>query len=356
MTFPDFSKWAVVAHNDDSGFGRQAADARKVLGFGYHLVIPSERLQTKPLNGPDEKILKPEDSDDTVRALLRGIEGVLFFERVNWHKSLVKICREMGVWSACVPNWEWFRGTDSLWKLCDMQLCTSRWTLGIVQSYGFRNTEFIGPWPLDLTAFPPRQIAGPARTFFHNAGIVDHDDRKGTRDAIEAFCRVRRDDIRLIVRMQKEAELPKHDDRVQVQVGNIPDPADLYRTGEVAIQPSKMEGNGFMVMEPMACGIPTLTNDYPPMNEYVRQPEMLCRLRWFKRKAFPSKWVKHAHLRLANISDLARRIEWCASHDMAEIARANRRWAEDLFEPGRVRKIWSEAIRKLQAEPDRRPK
>ena len=40
-----FADWAVVAHKDDTGFGRMAADARKVLGFGHHFVIPSERLK-----------------------------------------------------------------------------------------------------------------------------------------------------------------------------------------------------------------------------------------------------------------------------------------------------------------------
>jgi glycosyltransferase involved in cell wall biosynthesis len=285
--------------------------------------------------------------DAEVRELLRGLQGVLFFERANWHKSLLPLCRELGVISACVPNWEWFKGHDPLWKFCDIFLCTSRWTLGVVEKYGWRNTAYIGAWPMDLERFQKRVFHGPARSFFHNAGLVDPDDRKGTRDAIAAFCKLKRDDIRLVVRMQKPAELPNRDERVEVRVGNLDDPADLYRTGDVAIQPSKMEGNGFMVLEPLACGIPTLTLNYPPMNEYVRQPEMLCSLKWFKRKAFPTQWVKHAHLRLPNERDLARRIEWCAENDMAPIAAANRAWAEEMFDPSRVRRVWAEALEPL---------
>lgn len=350
----EFSKWAVVAHNDDSGFGRQAEDARKVLKLGFHLVIPSERLVTKPLRGPDEKLLPTTASDDEVRELLRGLQGVLFFERPNWHQSLLRLCREMGVVSACVPNWEWFRGNEPLWKFCDLFLCTSRFTLGIVESYGWRNAEYVGPWPLHLGAFPKREVRGPAREFFHNAGLVDPDDRKGTRDAIAAFCKVKRDDIRLVVRMQKAVDLPAHDSRVEVRVGNLADPADLYRTGDVAIQPSKMEGNGFMVLEPLACGVPALTQDYPPMSEYVPQAEMRCASRWFKRKAFPTQWVKHAHLRLPNIADLARRIEWCANNDMAPISEENRAWAEKMFDPERARQIWAEALEPLASKPGAR--
>ena len=35
----DFSRWAVVAHKDDTGFGRQAADIRAVLGLGTTTAI-----------------------------------------------------------------------------------------------------------------------------------------------------------------------------------------------------------------------------------------------------------------------------------------------------------------------------
>ena len=32
----DFSKWAIVGFNDDTGIGRMAQDIQKVLGIGYH--------------------------------------------------------------------------------------------------------------------------------------------------------------------------------------------------------------------------------------------------------------------------------------------------------------------------------
>jgi glycosyltransferase involved in cell wall biosynthesis len=346
MSFPDFSKWAVVAHKDDSGFGRQADDARRVLGFGHHLAIPSERLVDKPLEGPTERRLDTNAPDADVERLLEGIEGVLFFERPQWHPRLLAVCRKLGVKSVCVPNWEWFNGDNPVWELCDLLLCTSQFALRVVESYGWKNARYVGPWPLNLASYPKRTISGPAKTFFHNAGIVDKNDRKGTGEAIQAFCRVKRDDLRMIVRMQKEAELPAHDSRVEVRVGNLVDHADLYRAGEVAVQPSKMEGNGFMVLEPMVCGIPTVTTNYPPMNEYVVEPEMLAGLRWFKRKAFPTQWVKHAHLRLPRVGDLAQRIEWCAENDLNAISERNRRWAEEMFEPRRVREIWATTIAK----------
>ena len=340
----DISRWAVVAHKDDTGFGRQAEDIRKVLGVGHHLAIPSERLVDKPLDGVNEFRLSPEDSGDRVRELLQGKQGIVFFERSNWHRQLLPIARELGVKTVCIPNWEWFIGNLPLWHNCDLFICPTQYTLKVVRGYGWKNATYL-PWILDLDRFPPRQdISGPARLFVHNAGFVDRDDRKGTRDAIAAFKRVKHPDIRLLVRMQNEVELPELDSRIEVQIGNLDNPEDLYATGDVAIQPSKMEGIGFMAIESVCSGIPTITLNYPPMNEFVRQSELLVKPRCFKRKAFASQWVKQAHLRLPDRRNLAAKITWCANHDIAEISRTNRQFAEATFGRERQVKQWSELL------------
>jgi glycosyltransferase involved in cell wall biosynthesis len=272
------------------------------------------------------------------------VKGILFFETYGtWHPSLLKVAKALGVKTVCIPTWEWFRGEDPMWKLCDLFACPTRFTLGIVTGYGWERARYI-PWTLDLARFPARTIAGPARVFIHNAGLVDRDDRKGTGDAIRAFSRVKRRDLRLIVRMQKAAPLPQVDSRIEVLVGDIANPRDLYAAGDVAIQPSKMEGIGFMVIEPVASGIPVIAINYPPMNEFVRQPEMLAKLRWFKRRAHANNWVKHSHLRLARTSDLTRKIEWCADHDMTAIGGENRRFAEATFDPAALRHQWAQCL------------
>jgi glycosyltransferase involved in cell wall biosynthesis len=346
MSF-DFAQWAVVARKDNTGFGRQAADVRQVLKLGYHFVCPSDRIEGKPPEGPDEFWLRADFSEEQLRALLSKVRGIIFFETYGtWHPLLLKVAKELGVKSVCVPTWEWFRGKDPIWKLCDFFACPTRFTVGIVEGYGWKNAVYL-PWTLDLSRFAARKITGPGRLFIHNAGLVDPDDRKGTRDAIRAFKKVKRDDIRLIVRMQKEAALPPLDSRIELQVGNVANPEELYATGDVAIQPSKMEGIGFMVIEPVCAGLPVITINYPPMNEFVRQPEMLAKLRWFRRKAFPTNWVKHAHLRLPNLGDLAQRIAWCAQNNLEPISLGNRHHAEGLFDPDRLRLIWTQRLSAL---------
>lgn len=333
-------RWAVVAHNDDTGFGRQAEDLKSTLQVGWHFVIPSERLEDKPLRNEQEIILSPEAPREEVKRLFSQVEGIIYFERPNWHPEMLSVARELGIKNICCPNWEWFKGHDPLWKLCDLFITTSTIARETLEKYGFKNHTDIGPWCLDYRRLPHRSITGPAKLFIHNAGIVDPQDRKGTSDTIRAFKAARSKDIRLLVRMQKEAVLPKLDKRIDLQVGNLEDPSELYQTGDVAIQPSKMEGNGFMVLEPLICGMPTITLDYPPMNEYVPQQNMCCRKKPFKRKAFPTQWVKHAHLRLPSISDLAKKIDWCATNDLTEVSQENRRWAEEHLAPATIQQRW----------------
>lgn len=339
----DFKQWAVVAHNDDTGFGRQARDIRKVLSIGRHIVIPSERLTDRPLNPLDEFLLPREAPEARVKEVLQGLQGIIFFERHAWHRDLLRCSRELGVATVCVPNWEWFKGSDENWDHCDLFACPNEMALRTVRSYGRTNSVFL-PWCLDLESLPGQSIQGPARTFVHNAGLVDADDRKGTRDTVEAFRRTRRKDIRLIVRLQKEVPLPEIDDRIDVRVGNVESHADLYRDVDVAIQPSKMEGIGFMILEAVCAGLPVITTDYPPMNEFVLQPEMRVRTHWWNRKAFPTAWVKHAHLRLPRKDDLVRRIEWCADQDMEPFSKQNRAWAQGVFSADHLRRQWSEAF------------
>src|SRR5688572_26649395 len=166
----DFQRWAVVAHKDDTGFGRMAADVRRVLGLGGHIVIPSERLKDHALDAAGETWLRRSDPVERVAQVLDGRQGILFFERAAWHPALLETARRLGVKTVCVPMWEWFNGRAPEWNYCDLFACPSRFTESVVQRFGWRNTVAL-PWTLDLVRFPARQVTGAARIFIHNAGL-----------------------------------------------------------------------------------------------------------------------------------------------------------------------------------------
>jgi glycosyltransferase involved in cell wall biosynthesis len=138
----------------------------------------------------------------------------------------------------------------------------------------------------------------------------------------------------MTVRMQKSPDdfsLPRGDRRIDFFNGNLSSPEALYTDGDAFIQPSKLEGIGFMVLEAVASGLPVITLNYPPMNEWVHQPELLANTQYLSYPAYSSAWIEHSHLRLPSIPDLARKIRWAAENDLEMISRYNRAWAENIF-------------------------
>ena len=340
----DFSNWAVVSYNDDTGLGRQAKDMVEYLQLGHFLVFPSERLKTQALV-PDRDIqIKKDYSSQQVAEALNNIQGIIILEKPNWHQDLLKICKKLGIISIAIPNWEWFDGKNPLWKLCDLFLCTSKFTEKVVKSFHFNNTQYIGTHPVGLEFLPKRQITGKAKIFFHNAGLMDEDDRKGTMDTVLAFNKVKNKDISLIVRSQRSLPFLIEDNRIDFRIGNLESVSDLYNEGDVAIQPSKMEGNGFSIIEAKASGVPVITTDYYPMNEIVTEKHLLVKKKWFKRKCFPRNWIKQAHLRLPVIKDLSKKIIWCAENDLTSISKSNFEWGKSNFNRENIKAVWSKAI------------
>jgi glycosyltransferase involved in cell wall biosynthesis len=339
----DLSRWAVVARNDTSHLGRMAEDMKALLGV-RHLVIPSDRLETRPLDGSYDTLLRSNADEAEVTSAIDGLQGMVLLG-AEWNKLLLRVARRLGVRVACVPMWDWFQGSDANWAMVDMFLCPSDFCLKVVRSYGWTNAIQL-PWAVDLSRLPCRFVRGEARVFFHNGGVMDDDDRKGTRGTICAFSKVRRRDVRLIVRLQKPAELGPLDDRVEVRIGTLDDVFDLYAEGDVAVQPSARAGIGFMVLEPVCCGLPTITTDTLPISDYVRQPELRTKTRWFGRAAWPMRVprLRESYGRLPSISDVTRRIEWCAEHDLTTFSKENRLMAQRMFNPDRLRARWTHAL------------
>lgn len=332
--------WAVVSYKDDTGLGRMAEDARRVLGIQRQIVMPSRRLAGKAL-GEGEFLLSPDRSEIELRDFLGELEGLVVFEKADWTSTLLPIAKEMKLPIAAVPMWEWFRRDDPLWACCDLLVCPNDQCFEIVSHAGFENVARL-PWALDLARLPHRVVTGPGRAFIHNAGLVDQDDRKGTRDTITAFAKASCSDARLLVRIQQTTDLPPWDERTEVRIGNTTSPRDLWATGDVAIQPSKMEGIGLMVLEPICAGIPVITLDAPPMNEYAA--ELLAEPRWLSRNSFAAQWAPQARLRIPAIRSLVQLIERASQMDLSAISLRQRSWAEETFNAEKLRTDWSRLL------------
>ena len=101
--------------------------------------------------------------------------------------------------------------------------------------------------------------------------------RKPFPEIVEAFTRAKGDHLRLLIRGQvdrKAGKLEKAaggDERVVIELEDRPTDEHLrqFARCHVCLSPSRWEGLGLPLFEAMAFGMPSITNDSPPMNEAV---------------------------------------------------------------------------------------
>ena len=101
--------------------------------------------------------------------------------------------------------------------------------------------------------------------------------RKPFPEIVEAFVRTTDPRLRLLIRGQvdrKAGRLEKAadgDERVIIELEDRPTDEHLrqFASCDVCLSPSRWEGLGLPLYEAVAFGIPTITNDSPPMNEIV---------------------------------------------------------------------------------------
>jgi 1,2-diacylglycerol 3-alpha-glucosyltransferase len=101
--------------------------------------------------------------------------------------------------------------------------------------------------------------------------------RKPFAEIVEAFTRTSDPRLRLLIRGQVErkggrlADAAGGDERVVIELEDRPTDEHLrqFASCHVCLSPSRWEGLGLPLYEALAFGMPTITNDAPPMNEVV---------------------------------------------------------------------------------------
>jgi len=134
-----------------------------------------------------------------------------------------------------------------------------------------RNFTYV-PYSIDFSEFPEYdKIKTDKFTFFHPGGWGGLYNRKNTAKVIEAFIMLDDDETELIITSQKllnKEELPKNVTIVDKNLSRK-ELLKYYRQADAVILPSKWETIGLPILEALASGVPVITNDLPPMNEFI---------------------------------------------------------------------------------------
>jgi len=158
----------------------------------------------------------------------------------------------------------------------DFLICNTQRHYGV---FKWHPKAFYIPWGTDINLFKPVSLSPVNQgfvTFFHSAGMSP--ERKGTDLVLQAFARLH-GSARLVIHVQRKLKecLPNLKNLIQslenkgqlVCYEKTVSAPGLYHLGDVYVYPTRLEGIGLTIAEALACGLPVITSDNPPMNEFI---------------------------------------------------------------------------------------
>lgn len=209
-----------------------------------------------------------------------AIEAVLFNEQRHW--SGVVVAKRLGLLTGAYVDY-YTQNTVPLFDLYDFLVCNTQRHYSVFSNHP--QCLYV-PWGTGSNASKPqpKRTARPLTFIISSGWCGQHArelswlDRRGAGMAMRVFRRVA-GNCRLLVYSQTALsgcpaewqETVNSDSRIDFRVGTFsPFP---YDEGDVYVYPSRLDGIGLTLPEALSSGLPAITTDSAPMNEFVHHGE-----------------------------------------------------------------------------------
>lgn len=158
--------------------------------------------------------------------------------------------------------------TLECYELFDFVICNTKRHFQAMKSHP---QKYYIQWGTDVNLFKPEKEKHSKVSFFHSVGMSP---RKGTDVLVDAYINGKLyENAKLIIHTQIPIErVCKHTEKelenysIEVIEKTVGAPG-LYNLGDVYVYPTRLDGLGLTMYEALACGLPIITTDFPPMNE-----------------------------------------------------------------------------------------
>lgn len=212
-----------------------------------------------------------------------------FKQWINTNKIEILLFNEQQWWPPVVWAKEWgikvgsyidyyTEETVPLFEIYDFLICN---TMRHYSAFSWHNNCHYLPWGTDINLFTPQEKKKDIGklVFFNSAG--HNPDRKGVGPLLLAFNKVSSNkNVKLVIHTQVNLKnyyphlsdiidkLLQHN-KLEVITQTVSAPG-LYYLADVYCYISKLDGIGLTVPEALSCGLPVITPNNAPMNEFIQ--------------------------------------------------------------------------------------
>lgn len=271
---------------------------------GEKLAIDDKNWNTKNITWGDKKWGK-DFSDESrnknlehFRKWIKETEpDVVFFNEEHWWESIM-LCNDLGIKTGAYVDY-YTNETNPFFIIYDFLICNTKRHM---EAFKWHPQAFYIPWGTDIKLFKPISYELATKgivTFFHSAGM--NPLRKGTDILIRAFAKLKCKNTKLIIHSQKPLKefFPKlngiikklEDEEKLLCIEKTVGAPGLYYMGDVYVYPTILEGIGLTIAEALSSGLPVITSDNAPMNEFVNdEVGKLIKIRKFYKRDDDYYW------------------------------------------------------------------
>lgn len=204
-----------------------------------------------------------------------NIDTILFNEQQWWPPVIW--AKQLGVKVGSYIDY-YTEETIPFFDIYDFLICNTK---RHYSAFKWHSQCFYLPWGTNIDLFKPNTDShriDKKIVFFSSLGY--NPGRKGVYSLIKAFSKIDYTEAKLLIHTQVGLDtylkdmsdvVKKMTDLGALCIVNktIPAPG-LYHLADVYCYLSKLDGIGLTLLEALSCGLPAITPDNPPMNEFVR--------------------------------------------------------------------------------------
>lgn len=211
------------------------------------------------------------DIDNFTNWIKNNKIDVIFFNEQTYYEPII-CARNLGVKVGAYIDY-YKKDTISCFAIYDFIICNTKRHYSVFKDF---NQCYYVPWGTDIELFKPQSKSSEQFIFFMSVGYAPR--RKGADVAIKALGMIdEKYDCQLIIHSQVDlaSALPECRDLINTLtikkrlkiICKTETAPGLYHLGDVYIYPSWLDGIGLSLTEAVACGVPVITTNTPPMNE-----------------------------------------------------------------------------------------